>query len=347
MSRISSLLVLTFLLVQAQAQIPKEFFRFEYQGVSLHGVLNLPTGREPKGLVMIVHGSGRTNAVQQELHYDVRATLVQAGYGTYMWDKMGCGQSEGTFDYNQPVSSSAEEVLHAIRALQEAEIPGADQIGLWGISRAGWINPIVISRYPGIKFWISVSGVDGKENFKYLLAQNLRIDGLPPDSIQLIVGEWAEGNRICHAGGSYEAYLAATPHLNRNEFLRRFNGGEGNEEGYYAFQRGFMREEFEEATGLQVYIPHFDSLLLQVTCPVLALFGEKDMNVDWTLTRSLYQRTLGVNTDLHIQSFPDGNHNLFQCKTGGFYEFQDDGLPWIRSEGFLEAMANWLEDLTW
>ena len=257
---------------------------------------------------------------------------------------MGCGNSEGTFDYNQTVQNSADEVIAAIKTLRKKRIPGAKKIGLWGISRGGWINPLVIKKYKKIEFWISVSGVDEKENFKYLLAENLRINGYPKDSIDLLVGEWQAGTLIAHRGGSFEEYEAATRNLWQNKFLLRFNNGvRPSKANYDAGLAAFMEQSLDEATGLPVYIPNFERVLSKVKCPVLALFGEMDMNVDWTKTKALYQRTLGKNTDLSIRSFPNCNHNLIKCETGGFYEIQDNNLGWNRCDGFLEAMAEWLE----
>lgn len=330
--------------VSAKAPVKKEIFKFEFEGVVLNGVLNIPEGTKPKGIVLIVHGSGRTNAVAQEWYADVRETFLKAGYGTYMWDKMGCGESEGTFDYNQSVQNSASEVIAAIHALKKKRIPGSDKIGLWGISRAGWINPIVITRYKDIKFWISVSGVTSKENFKYLLEQNLRINGHLEDSVNLIVDEWVEGTKISHSGGSFETYQDATPNLRKNPFWLRFTNGGITEKDYYDYQPTFMKAELDEATGLQVYIKNFDTILSRVKCPVLALFGENDRNVDWRETKALYERTLATNTDLTIQSFFGCNHNLFQSNTGGFYEIQDHNLPWKRCDGFLDSITNWLKE---
>lgn len=106
-----------------------------------------------------------------------------------------------------------------------------------------------------------------------------------------------------------------------------------------------MKEKLDEETGLQIYIEDFDSILSNIKCPVLALFGEKDMNVDVTKTKRLYENTLGENTDLTIMSFPDCNHNLFQCKTGGFYEIKDNNLSWTRCDGFLDAIIDWLNEI--
>ncbi len=33
----------------------------------------------------------------------------------------------------------------------------------------------------------------------------------------------------------------------------------------------------------------------------------------------------------------------FQCETGGYYEIQDNNLPWKGCDGFLDAIANWLD----
>lgn len=322
-----------------------QIFEFQFEGNLMNGILNLPATGTPKGIVLIVHGSGRTNAIVEDLYADVRASILEAGYGTYMWDKIGCGKSEGTFDYYQTVQNSALEVIAAIEALKRKEISGSDEIGLWGISRAGWVCPTVINQYRKIKFWISVSGLDDKENFSYLFEENLRINGHPQDSISLLVNELKEGARICHSGGSFEDYMNATVNLRKNKFLSRFNNNSTiTEGGYYQYQRIFTKEAFDDEAGLQIYVEHFDSILSNVNCPVLALFGETDKNVDWGKTRALYNETLGQNTNLTIKSFPNCNHNLFQCNSGGFYEFEDDSLPWNRCDGVLETMTNWINE---
>ena len=323
----------------------KQIIDFEFEGVTLNGVLNLPTDEEPKGIVLIIHGSGQTNAVAQDWYSDIRETIVEAGYATYMWDKMGCGDSGGIFNYNQSVQNSAEEAIAAIKSLKEQKLVKSNTIGLYGGSRAGWINPIIINTYKDIKFWISVSGVDDKENFKYLLEQNLRIEGMPKDSIDLMANEWLKATRIQHSGGSFESAKKAAPNLSKNAFILRFNGGPYKEEDYYSYQKTFTDQRLDEATGLPIVIENFDVMLQEVDCPVLALFGEKDMHVDWKKTKTLYENTLAKNTELTVISFPEANHNMYKCETGGFYEFQDNNLPWERPDGFLQSISDWLAKL--
>lgn len=344
MKRIVVIISLFLIGPNLKAQSERDTLDFEFERVILNGLLNLPIDKKPKGIVLIVHGSGKTNAVAQEWYSDIRETIVKTGYATYMWDKMGCGKSGGTFNINQSVHNSAYEAIAAINTLKEKQIPGSDNIGLYGASRASWINPIVINQYKDIRFWISVSGVDDKENFKYLLEQNLRIDGLPKDSIDLIVSEWLESVKIHHSGGSFESAQNATPNLRKNAFWLRFNGGGTTEEGYYNYQQTFMKEELDEETGLPVVVRNFESILSNINCPVLALFGETDMNVDWKKTKLLYESTLAQNTDLAIKSFPNCNHNILECKTGGFYEFQDNNLPYRRCNEFLSTIEDWLNE---
>ena len=345
-------IILTLSVSYSQAQSERQIFEFEFEGVTLNGVLNLPNDKEPKGLVLLVHGSGRTNAVEQEWYSDIRESIVKNGYATYMWDKMGCGKSGGTFDYNQSVYNSADEVIAAINTLKKQQIPGSESIGLYGGSRATWINPIVIGQYDEIKFWISVSGVDDKENWGYLLQQNLRIEGMAEDSIQLIYNQWVEGNRIYNSGGSFEAYMNATKELRTNPFRLRFTGetiGEVDQEDekkrYYSGQKLFMKEKLDEETGLQIVVEDFDRILSNVNIPVLALFGEKDMNVDWKKTKALYEQIIAPKTDLTVKSFPSCNHNIIKCETGGFYEFQDNDIPYERCDGFLDAIEEWLKEI--
>jgi alpha-beta hydrolase superfamily lysophospholipase len=328
--------------ITLKAQSKKQILDFEFEGVTLNGVLNTPKDQEPKGIVLIIHGSGKTNAVAQDWYSDIRERIVKTGYTTFMWDKMGCGKSGGTFNNNQSVYNSADEVIAAINTLKTKKIAGSQTIGLYGGSRASWINPIVINQYKDIAFWVSVSGVDDKENFGYLLEQNLRIGGMPNDSIDLLVGEWKKAIKIHHSGGSFEAAQEATRNLQKNAFIVRFNGMIKTPEAYYAYQKTFMKEALDEATGLPIIIKDFEAMLSNIKCPVLALFGEKDMHVNWKKTKSLYEKTLAKNTDLEIYSFPNCNHNILTCETGGFYEFQDNKLPYKRCDGFLDTLENWL-----
>ena len=239
------------------APMTTETFEFVADGNVLRGVIDLPAGRAPRAVLLFVHGYGRTDVVARNWYHDLRSRFTALGLATVVWDKPGCGGSEGTFDIGQPVQSSAREVVAAVRQVREKALPGATKIGLWGISRAGWIAPLAMAQDPGIRFWISVSGTDDKEN-----------------------------------------------------------------------------------------VPGFRDLLGRLDMPVLALFGEQDRNVDWRKTRALYTERIGRNPKarLTVRTFPDGNHNLHQSRTGGYREMLEilNSPPVKMSEGYYEAILEWL-----
>ncbi|BDD07915.1 hypothetical protein FUAX_03470 [Fulvitalea axinellae] len=340
-----TILFTTLIAIDTYSQDTKELLDFEFKEIKLSGVLNLPTDAEPKGIVLIVHGDGKTNAVKGNWWYDVRMAILKAGYATYMWDKMGCGNSGGSYKNGRPIENEAQEVISAIKHLKESKIKGSKKIGLWGISRAGWINPTVIDQYNNIDFWISVSGVDDDETFKYLLEQNLRINGSPKDSINIIMNEWHNSILLSRGGASYTYYLSATKNLRENKFWKKITNGGISEESYYEYQKNLQNTTLDKDSELPLYLENFDQMLSRITIPVLALFGETDTAVDWTKTKALYEKTLKTKADLTVKTFPNCNHNMWQAKTGAIYEFEDKNWEYVRCDGFLDSITNWLNDL--
>lgn len=322
-------------------------FEFASGGHRLSGVLDQPVAGEARALVVFVHGYGPTDVRGWHLFEDLRTRFAGLGAASLVWDKPGQGRSEGVFDIDQPVAESAQEVLDAVAELRRRGVPGAQRIGLWSISRGGWIAPLAMARDPGIGFWISVSGVDALETFPYMLEQNLRIEGRSDEQAAALAGELLRGFAITSEGGSLAEYLAATERLRHDPFMLRFTDGspEVDPAAFAEQQRRFRSGEtqIDPATGLMIYVPGFDALLSGLDVPVLALFGEKDMNVDWRRTRALYERTIGRNpkASLTVRTFPDANHNLHRAATGGLREMEEmtERVP---SEGYYEAQLDWL-----
>ena len=325
-----------------------ERFEFEVDGNRLVGLYDRPVGRDPMATILIVHGYGRTHVVEYNWYYTLRSLFAEAGIATLIWDKPGCGESEGEFDINQPVESSAEEVVAAIHALRGQVSAGQETIGLWGISRAGWISPLAMQKEPSISFWISVSGTDDKENGRYLLEENFPIEGRSKEEAEMLVSEWQVQFDTFWKGGTYEEYLAAAPNLSKDEFMEFMGwGGTVSEQEFLDYQAKFESGELvvDEDEGLMVYVPGFRDVLGSINAPVLALFGEKDTQVDWRKTAMLYEETIGMNpkASLEITVFPDANHILKQCDACGVRE--TNSLPWDApfAEGYYESMVSWLE----
>ena len=340
-------------------ELTTEEFTFKSSGVNLNGIISRPKTMEVNSIVIIVHGYGRTNVVNNNGYHELRSKFTSKGISVLVWDKPGCGKSEGEFDINQPVDSSAEEVVSAIHALRKRKEAGSERIGLWGVSRAGWIAPLVIKQEPSVKFWISVSGTDAFENWGYLLRSNLELGGHSHSEIDVLHKEWIDGNSIFRSGGSFEDYTSATNTFWRNEIVQKLTGQEylehvpGSEEYVQARQLYLKNQKdyiaqghlFDEESGVQVYVRDFDQVLKTVSCPVLAIFGGNDRHVDWRKTKKLYESTLGIGEDarLSIRVFPNADHNIRMSKTGGYFESQEsDYWKTPYADGYYEAMIEWL-----
>ena len=345
------LFIYTTLTLPALGQIVSEPFEFQFEGKTLRGLIEKPRDRQSKAVVLIIPGYGKTNFVEGRWFSTLRHHLVDAGLTVCLWDKMGCGKSEGVFDAQQPVENSAMEALAAIQKVKQMKIVGANQIGLWGLSRAGWICPLINQKFP-VDFWISVSGTDDKENFGYLLKSNLTIVGKAKSEVEKLYQAWMLGHKVICTQGNYEAYLKAIRPLMQDSTCRQLFGytnapqaTEAGRKAYLKNQRSYTSKGyFDPKSGLWVYMNDFDKILNKIKCPVLALFGENDSQVDWRKTKKLYEQTLGrrTNATLTIKTFKDCNHTLQKCRTCAYRE-DLTALKWQACDGYYQTIKQWLK----
>jgi len=321
---------------------------FASGGNKLTGLLDLPDKKKTKGVVLLIPGSGRTTMVEGNGYYNrLRSFFVDEGFACLVWDKPGCGKSEGVFD-DADLQGSSRQAIAAIEELKRRNVPGCDKVGLWSLSRGGWICPMIITAYPTIAFWISVSGPDGEDTFGYLLESNFLIEGRSKEETKKLMKAWYSNVDIARHGGTWEENRKATEPLRNDPFYMFLakDDAKPTKEGYLRWQKSFLEGTnpfpVNEKTGLQVYFPGFDKVLRQVNCPVLAIFGEKDSQIDWRKTITLYKKNIGTNpqSTLMIKTFPNGNHNLLRCKTGGLRE-QLDKMEFCDS--YFESMSGWLK----
>lgn len=133
-----------------------------YSGRSkLVGRLLLPEGEGPFPAVVFVHGSGTVTRSKDASH---GKQLRDAGFAAFLYDKRGVGDSEGLFvpasteisEWRLPLL--ADDALAAVAFLQGLEEINPDQIGLMGVSQAGWIIPLAASRSDAPAFAVIVAG---------------------------------------------------------------------------------------------------------------------------------------------------------------------------------------------
>ncbi|MEL6448372.1 MAG: hypothetical protein AAFQ62_10545 [Pseudomonadota bacterium] len=321
-------------------------FEFESDGLTLSGVFDVPANQPAEALIIIVHSYGHTDVRNWISYSPVRKRFNDMGIATALWDKPGLGRSEGSFDINQSVHESAQEVLDAAAYLREIGAPGAQKIGLWGGSRAGWIAPIALSQDPELDFWVSVSGTTAEDNFTYLLLANLPYEGSTEEEVRTLESEWRAGCEIFRNNGSFSAYQEATQTLRANEYILEKRGAWPTRLQYELNQMRCKDGECPNTDNEMcdyVWIEDFDDMLSSLDIDVLALFGEKDLNINWRKTRDLYARTIGANPEasLEVHAFPTADHALNTSETGSLKEMAAM-TDRRKVEGYYQAQEAWL-----
>ncbi len=336
-------------LIATQDRLVTEEFSFLYNNIRHSAEIGVAKGIV-KGTIVIIPGHGKTDFVGGSQYYQLKQLFTSLGFNTLSWDKKGCGKSEGEYEHHQSVQSSADESVAAIREFQLRKVDGSDRIGLWGISRAGWICPLIIERTPGISFWISVSGTDQFDTFRYMIETNFALEGRTPNQVTLLMNQFDHYLKtLRHGGESYSQLVASTKELFNDPYYRSLGQQIISEKEFASAPEYYKnsKDVFDEKNGLFVMVPEFENLLNKINCRVLAIFGELDSQVNWRSTKELYLSTIGKNqkAELTVKGFRNCNHNINLCKTGAANE-DLKAFKWASCDGYFDSMREWLGNIS-
>jgi hypothetical protein len=293
-------------------------------GDTLVGVLHLPKNAAPHPAIIFIHGDGPTDHAAGGYYEPIWEEFLKAGYACLSWDKPGVGKSTNASGHYVPQSyyQRASELRRALDYLKTRKHIDPKRIGCWGISQAAWIMPMVASRSKDIAFLIAVScpGQTALEQSTYL--QRCRLP-----SISGLLG-------LCHLW--LTSLLAPNPKP-ADGFWKHLEGS----------NPGYMTKHDLVSDGSYFIDPV--PFLEKTTCPVLAIFGAKDRNVEPVSSARVYREALkkAGNQQVTITTFPDADHILYVTKTGSVKEMRmsskQNPRPYV--PGYLDAMSQWLKDL--
>lgn len=299
-------------------------------GIKLAATLTIPAGKGPFPGVVLISGSGPMDRDEDLGDVGHKPFLVLADYLTRKGiivlraDKRGVGKSEGRWDsHANDLATDAEAGVAFLRSRPEVN---AQKIGLLGHSEGGIVASIVAARDSGIAFIIMLAG-PGKSG---------------PDSV-------AEQVRlIAEAGGAgyeeaekmaakYREILTITKTEKDKTVLEAELqdklGGLGGKSLIELLSSSWFRSLLE-------YNPA--STLKSVGCPVLALNGEKDVQVPPKLHLPAIRKALeaGGNRNFEVIELPGLNHLFQTAQSGSPREYVT--IEETMSPVALEKMAVWI-----
>lgn len=270
------------------------------QGNKLAGTLTVPKGKKSVPAVLLLTGSGAQN--RNEEIFGHRPFLVLAdhltrkGIAVLRVDDRGIGGS--TAVKGSTTLDFAKDAIAGVEFLKKRPEIDATHIGLIGHSEGGLIAPIAASQSKDIAFIILLAGT-----------------GVPGEQVL-----YEQGAAIMRASGVDDEKIQANREVQEKVFALI------KSEPDDTALRAKVRDIAGENQAVSVSNPWFRTFvtldprpyLKKVSCPVLALNGELDLQVSAKQNLPEIEKALkeGGNKDFRTETLPKLNH-LFQTATTG------------------------------
>ncbi len=316
--------------------------------ITIHGTLTLPPGEGPHPAVLLITGSGpqdRDEPLMGHKPFWVLADhLSRQGLAVLRVDDRGVGQSTGSF----VGSTSADFALDAeagVRFLQQRPDIDADRVALFGHSEGGLVAPMVAVANPDVAAIVMMAGpgVDGQAVLELQQRLLLEAEGMPEAGIAILQDDQRELLEFLSGDLEGEVYEAEL-----NSILdRHYERLTDTDKSQFS-----SSEEYTELVKAQLGGPwmrwfiQYDPAptLRQVSCPVLAVNGSKDLQVDpeQNLPAIAEALKVGGNADFEIVELPGLNHLFQHCETGALSEYQQ--IEETLAPEFLELVTVWLQE---
>ena len=316
-------------------------FKNTSANIALAGTFTKPEGDGPFACVILITGSGPQNRDEELLGHKpflvIADHLTRNGIAVLRYDDRGVAQSTGDFA-SATTRDLADDVNSAVAYLKTRS--DVKQIGLIGHSEGGVIAPVVAAENNAVNFIVMLAGtgVNGAEIL--LLQQELigRAEGMSEKDLAKNKAANEKINAIIlSAKDASDAKKKLEKHL-KNKKNHPANSSEMSD-------KEFAKYLIDTYTNDWIF--YFIRLeprvaLEKVTCPVLAVNGSKDLQVDANQNLPKIKAALekAGNTDFTIKEYPNLNHLFQESETGAVSEYVK--IEQTFSPLVLEDMTKWI-----
>jgi len=296
-------------------------FHNAVEDFDLAGTLTLPDGDGPFPAVVLITGSGpedRDETIFMHKPFLVIADyLTRNGIAVLRYDDRGVGKSKGRMN-DATTMTLADDAEAAVTYLLQRQEINSDKIGLAGHSEGGMIAPIVASRNRNIAFIVSLAG-PGVRGYDLLLQQARDILAAMGSSEQEIEETIATNSHL---------FKLAVDVQDQRQFAKdamAWYGKELEKQGAGSEERKEKMTAFTQALvsvnnpWMRYFIDTDPSQFWSgVKCPVLALNGEKDLQVNYEMNLPAIKAAVkkGGNRKVKTVAMAGLNH-LFQTADKG------------------------------
>lgn len=300
----------------------EESVSFTNAGYTFNGTLTLPenyTKQTP--VVLMVTGSGQQNRDEELFEHKPFAVIADAlarqGIASLRYDDRGWGDKSVNF---------ADFTTDDFRRDAAATLPllrkRFNKVGILGHSEGGTIA-MMLAAEGKVDFIVSLAGmaISGKETLVMQNRQAMSSIGLPKEMVDTYCNSISKAlDEIASGKKASEINIDDTPEALKPITIKALQQAD------------------------TPYIRHFLTIdvskqLSKIKCPVLALNGTKDTQVDCAANTTLLEKGL-INSKHTIKKIEGVNHLFQHCTTGNVVEYQQIEET-IASE-VLEIIYSWI-----
>lgn len=301
-------------------------FTNSVENFDLAGTLTLPEGKGPFPAVVMITGSGQED--RNETVFAHKPFLVIADYLTrngiavLRYDDRGFGGSKGNAA-NATSLSFADDAAAAVTFLLGRPEINPKKIGLAGHSEGGLIAPIVASKNKNIAFIVSLAG-PGVSGYDILSKQTRDVLSASGNSEKEVEEAWATNSNL------FKIIMAQPDQRKAAKEAMEWYSKDLDSKGLSPDERRDKMVAFAQGIG-QVNNPWMRYFLStdpavfwrEVKCPVLALNGDKDLQVSYAQNLPAIKAAVisGGNKKVKTMVLPGHNHLFQHCTTGAPAEY--------------------------
>ena len=317
-------------------------FRNKAAGITLAGTLTLPLKGEKHPVVVLVTGSGGHNRDEELMGHKpfwvIADYLTRKGIAVLRYDDRGIGQSEGDFKaaITTDFATDAEAALDYLKTRKEID---ASKMGLLGHSEGGTVAFILAAKNQDVAYVVSMAGTGIKGDSIILKQAELLMKANGMSDLA-----WKEQEPVLQ-----NRYALLTQNKNREDIRKELY-----EEVTKTIPTRMLEDENTkrqidaeiEAMTSPWYIEFLKydptSDLKQITCPVFAINGERDIQVTAEMNLSAIESAIksNGNKNIEVKKYPGLNHLFQHCETCLITEYSQ--IEETISPEVLQDMADWL-----
>lgn len=316
--------------------------------LQLAATLSMPKGKGPFPAAILISGSGPQNRNSEVFDHQpflvLSDYLTRKGIAVLRYDDRGVAGSTG--DFNSATSADfATDAAAAYDFLAKTKGIDKQKIGFIGHSEGGMIAPLAFELRPKAGFVVLLAGVGIPVN--ELLMEQLQAvgstEGLSQATIdsQMLINKsifsWLKQLPVEQAKDSIETLF--------NKALKKLPIGDVEARQQLELQQKSALKTYTDPWFLYFIQYEPAAALAKVSCPVLALNGDKDVQVIAESNLAGIQAALqkGGNSQVQIEALAGLNHLFQPSKTGAVSEYAEIDITF--DEATMQKISDWILQL--